>query len=112
MAWFLKRYKCEDCGTVWTDEWSCACNDRCRKCRAETETDDYDDLSIIVRQGDDLAGWIVMVSPNSAEDKPCYAETFFRTREEAEDFAESEEIRLERERRPPSPTPPPSASPP
>ena len=77
-------------------------------------TDDYDDLSVIVRQSEDRAGWVVMVLPNAAGDKPCYAETFFSTGEEACDFAEREEIRLERERRPHSPslTPPPSASPP
>jgi hypothetical protein len=76
-------------------------------------TDDYDDLSVIVRQSEDRAGWVVMVSPNSAEDKPCYAETFFSTGGEAYDFAESEDMRLEHERRPPppSPTPPPPSSP-
>ena len=98
MAWFRKRYKCEECGTAWTDDWSCACNDGCRRCDKETETNDYDDLSVIVRQSDDLAEWIVMVSPNSAEDTPDYVEWRFETREEANDFAEREEARLEAER--------------
>ena len=111
MAWFLKRYRCDECGWTWSDEWSCACNDKCPNCNKETMTDDYDDLSVIVRQSDDLTSWIVMVSPNTAEDKPRYAETFFLTREDADDFAESEEIRLERERWRPSPTPAPPSSP-
>ena len=95
MAWFLKRYVCEECGAAWSDEWSCPCNDRCPDCRVETETDDYDDLSIVVQQTRDLAGWVVLVSPNSAEDKPNYVETLFETREEANYFAEAEETRLE-----------------
>jgi hypothetical protein len=48
--------------------------------------------------GLELAGWIVMVSPNSAEHAPDYAETPFETREEANDFAEREKARLEAER--------------
>ena len=39
-----------------------------------------------------------MVSPNSAEHAPDYAETPFETREEANDFAEREKARLEAER--------------
>ena len=27
-------YQCSDCGTKWTDEWDCACNDRCPKSAA------------------------------------------------------------------------------
>ena len=100
MAWFLKRYKCEDCGTVWTDELSCACNDRCRRCDKETEAYDYDDLSVIVGQNDDLVGWLVKVSPNSAEHTPDYVVSRFDTREEANEFADREEERLEAERYP------------
>jgi hypothetical protein len=62
------------------------------------ETDDYDDLSIVVAQIPNLAGWVVLVSPNSAEHKPNYVKTYFSTREKASDFAEREEIRLETER--------------
>jgi hypothetical protein len=95
MAWYRKRYVCEECGWTWSDEWSCACNDRCPKCSVETETDDYDDLSVVVRQTSDLAGWLVLVSPNSAEHTPDYVETLFSTREEANDFVEREQARLE-----------------
>ena len=37
-------YQCSDCGTKWTDEWDCACNDRCPKCSSETEP--YDSVEI------------------------------------------------------------------
>ena len=30
-------YRCPYDGTKWTDEWSCACDDRCPACRAEIE---------------------------------------------------------------------------
>jgi hypothetical protein len=30
-------YQCPYDGTSWTDEWSCACNDRCPACRSEIE---------------------------------------------------------------------------
>jgi len=98
MAWFLKRYRCEECGTRWTDEWSCACNDRCPQCDVETETDDYDNLSVVVRQRQNSAGWMVKVSPNSAEHTPDYVATFFVTQDEACDFANRETARLKAER--------------
>lgn len=34
---FLNHYKCPYDETEWTDEWSCACNDRCPKCNKEIE---------------------------------------------------------------------------
>jgi len=34
---FLNHYKCPDDGTEWSDEWSCACNDRCPTCNKEIE---------------------------------------------------------------------------
>jgi hypothetical protein len=30
-------YQCDECGTRWTDEWDCMCNDRCPKCSCEIE---------------------------------------------------------------------------
>jgi hypothetical protein len=29
---FRNHYKCPECGTEWTDEWSCCCNDECPSC--------------------------------------------------------------------------------
>jgi hypothetical protein len=31
MAQFLNFYRCP-CGTMWTDLWSCTCDDRCPEC--------------------------------------------------------------------------------
>ena len=39
MTWYVKEY--EHCGTTWTDEWCCACNDKCPACGAEIEPHDY-----------------------------------------------------------------------
>jgi len=41
---FLNYYECSECGTKWTDEWDCQCNDRCPKCCCETEA--YDSVEI------------------------------------------------------------------
>lgn len=32
---YLNHYRC-DCGEAWTDQWSCACDDRCPACNAAT----------------------------------------------------------------------------
>jgi hypothetical protein len=71
MAWYLKYYECSECGTKWTDEWSCTCNDRCPKCRAETEPHDDEDLTYIVEPTTSDT-FVVMFSPESAEDSPDY----------------------------------------
>jgi hypothetical protein len=34
---FLNHYECPRDGSVWADEWSCMCNDRCPQCDAEIE---------------------------------------------------------------------------
>jgi hypothetical protein len=71
MAWYLKFYQCSECGTKWTDEWSCACNDRCPKCRAETEPYDDEDLTCVVQPA--ASGtFAVMFSPEGAESSPGY----------------------------------------
>jgi predicted Zn-ribbon and HTH transcriptional regulator len=41
---FLNCYECSECGTRWTDVWSCMCNDRCPKCSCEIEP--YDSVEI------------------------------------------------------------------
>ena len=41
---WLNYYKCTECGTEWTDAWSCQCNDRCPKCDIETEPYDSKEL--------------------------------------------------------------------
>lgn len=42
---FQNSYECSECGTKWTDEWSCMCNDRCPKCSTEIEPYDSVELS-------------------------------------------------------------------
>jgi len=42
---WLNHYKCSHCGTEWSDEWSCQCNDRCPKCGAETEPYQSEEIS-------------------------------------------------------------------
>lgn len=34
---FLNQYRCERCGEEWENEDAVKCNDRCPRCRAETE---------------------------------------------------------------------------
>jgi hypothetical protein len=71
MAWYFNHYECSRCCTTWSDEWSCACNDRCPTCNAEIEPFDYDDLTYIVEpraQGK----FVVMFSPDTAESSPNY----------------------------------------
>ena len=97
MAWFLKYYRHRECRAAWSDEWSCACNDRCPKCRAEIEPYDWDDLSVIVDQSAEKTGWMVRVSPPEAEHAPDYVTTVFERKQDAEAFAHHEAERLGRE---------------
>ena len=34
MAWFLNFYRCAPCKRIWTDQWSCTCDDDCPHCGA------------------------------------------------------------------------------
>lgn len=86
MAWFLNHYKCARCGSDWTDEWSCMCDDDCPHCGARhmspTESDDL--TAIVEPEGDEF---LVLESPDSAEHDPDYGEIGrFRSRQDAEDF--------------------------
>jgi hypothetical protein len=73
MAWFRNHYECARCGLVWTDEWSCTCDDDCPRCGARhmspLESDDLTEIS------EWRAGEVVLLrSPDSAEHSPDYAE--------------------------------------
>lgn len=35
------------CDTEWTQEWSCACDDKCPKCDKDIEAHDWTDISIL-----------------------------------------------------------------
>ena len=86
MAWYRNYYTCARCGTDWTDEWSCTCEDDCPSCGARHMTPQTsDDLTeVIEREGDDF---VVLWSPETAGHDPNYRELGrFPTRAQAESF--------------------------
>jgi DNA-directed RNA polymerase subunit RPC12/RpoP len=86
MAWFLNVYRCERCKKVWTDEWSCTCDDECPHCgsRHMTPFHSEDLTELIAQEGKEF---VVLRSPDSAEDDPDYEELGrFPTRVGAEEF--------------------------
>jgi hypothetical protein len=86
MAWFRNKYACTHCDTEWDDEWSCMCDDDCRHCGAR-HIEPYDSIDltdVIEHRGD---AFLILRSPDSAEDKPGYRIVVdLPTREEAEAF--------------------------
>jgi hypothetical protein len=89
MAWFRNHYLCGRCDSAWETEWSCMCDDDCRHCGARHMSPfDSDDLTYIVRTRTDY--YIVLHSPDNAEDRPLYQEVDrFKSRLDAEAFVES-----------------------
>jgi hypothetical protein len=86
MAWYRNYYICEQCGSTWTDEWSCMCDDDCRHCGARHMSPyNSDDLTeMVVPDGDKF---VVLWSPETAEHTADYRELGrFTTRAEAEAF--------------------------
>lgn len=73
MAWFRNYYWCARCSRVWTDAWSCMCDDDCPHCGARHMSPfASDDLTeIVVPDGD---GFVLLRSPETAEDEPAYVE--------------------------------------
>jgi hypothetical protein len=86
MAWYNNHYQCDDCCREWQDEWSCMCDDDCPFCGARHMTPyDSEDLAEIIKPSS--GEFIVLRSPDSAEDKPCYEEIDrFSTLEAAEAY--------------------------
>jgi hypothetical protein len=86
MAWFVNYYTCDRCESSWTDEWSCTCDDDCPHCGARhMSPDKSDDLTTIIEPDGDT--FVVLWSPETAEDGPDYCELgSFPTREGAEAF--------------------------
>jgi hypothetical protein len=72
MTWFINHYHCTDCGTKWSDEWSCCCDDECPNCGSRNWSPvDSDDLSVIVSESG--GEYFVLQSPPEVEeDKPRY----------------------------------------
>jgi hypothetical protein len=82
MAWFLNFYRCDRCRKIWTDEWSCTCDDECPHCG-------FRDMSPF--NSEDLTELIVVLrSPDEAEDDPDYEELGrSATRDAAKEFLRS-----------------------
>src|SRR5882672_11428463 len=54
MAWFLNFYRCARCKRIWTDEWSCTCDDDCPHCGARhmSPFDSENLTEFIMQEGD------------------------------------------------------------
>ena len=71
MAWFRNYYHCGRCGSDWSDEWSCCCDDDCPDCGARHWSPvNCDDLTFVVETQGKL--FVVLESPTSADDSPDY----------------------------------------
>jgi LmbE family N-acetylglucosaminyl deacetylase len=90
MAWFLNYYTCDRCGSTWTDEWSCTCDDDCPHCGARhMSPEESDELTEIIEERS--GKFVVLWSPETAEHHPDYVELgTFSTRAQAEDFPVSD----------------------
>ena len=89
MAWFLNFYRCARCQRIWTDQWSCMCDDDCPHCGARhmSPFDSHNLTGLVGQEGDEF---IVLRSPKSADRKPDYRELGrFATYEKAEEFLDS-----------------------
>jgi hypothetical protein len=86
MAWFLNSYRCARCHRGWTDEWSCMCDDDCPHCGARHMSPyKSNDLTHVIQH--EGGKFIVMWSPETAEDEPDYRELgTFSTRRQAKAF--------------------------
>ena len=83
MAWFRNHYKCDRCGSNWTDEWSCMCDDDCPECGSRHYSPYHsDDLTdVVVRCG---RQYLALRSPETAEHFAKYEELGrFKTKKEA-----------------------------
>jgi hypothetical protein len=87
--WYENTYECSECGALWTDEWSCTCNDRCPECNVETEPASSIDLSEPLTEEDYKGAARLLASlPESAasevtaEDAKAYAEAVWEGSEE------------------------------
>ena len=64
MAWFLNFYKCERCKRIWTDQWSCMCDDECPNCgTSDFSPIESEDISAFTEKNDD-GSYSVFYSPH------------------------------------------------
>jgi Zn-finger nucleic acid-binding protein len=89
MAWFLNFYRCARCKRIWTDQWSCTCDDDCPHCGARHMSPfDSENLTELIEP--DGKEFVAIRSPDTAQHDPDYRELGrFPTREKAEEFLAS-----------------------
>ncbi len=89
MAWFRNYYECARCDSKWTDDWSCMCDDDCRRCGARHMSPyKSDDLTEIIKSHGGT--FVVLRSPDTAEHTPDYCEiTTFSTHAQAQAYLKS-----------------------
>jgi hypothetical protein len=86
MAWFLNFYQCEDCEEMWEDAWSCTVDDDCPFCGSRHMVP-YASDDLIFQVVEEEGRFVVIRSPDSAEDSPDYEEVAeFSTRDQAEAY--------------------------
>ena len=86
MAWYRHYYCCEACDGTWLAEWCDLREDDCPFCRAKDvfpyRTDDW---SLVIEE--EIDGFVVLASRETAEDEPDYRELgTFPTMEKAHAF--------------------------
>jgi hypothetical protein len=88
MAWYRNYYKCARCDYEWRDEWSCMCDDDCRRCGARHVSPyDADDLTMVMEHRG--SEFVVLQSPQSAGHSADYHEVGrFASRKKAEAYLE------------------------
>jgi len=71
MAWYFNSYHCGDCGTDWTDEWSCCCDDECPSCGSR-HWSPYESVDLTEVVCEDRGEFVVLRSPDTAAHRPNY----------------------------------------
>lgn len=92
MAWYVNHYHCSDCGSNREDEWSCCCDDECPNCGSRNWSPYASEnlTEIVVQRG---SMFVVLKSPDSADDKPRYAPVGqFATRADADSSLQKTEV--------------------
>lgn len=91
MAWFLNHYKCAKCKRHWSNDWSCMCDDDCPQCGARHMSPyNSEDLTLVIEQ--EGSEFVVLESPETAEDEPSYRELGrFPTEQKALEFLDAGE---------------------
>ena len=89
MAWFRHHYYCAACDGTWLVHGSVYAEDDCPFCHAHDNLPyRTDDWTLVIEQ--DVDGFVVLASPDTAEDDPDYrAVAVFPSREAAQAYLAS-----------------------